>query len=75
VHLRDCFKISMCMDKMFDQATPWYESDDGKKFGKSTLKSYLTECIYQLVLESQLPHKIVNLSFAITSSHIEVILL
>ena len=28
---------------------------------------YLTECIYQLVLERQLPHKIVNLLFSITN--------
>jgi len=29
--------------------------------------SYLTACIYQLVLESQLPHEIVNLLFTITN--------
>ena len=28
------------------------------------LQVYLTECIYQLVLESQLPHKTVNLIFS-----------
>jgi len=32
-----------------------------------TLRFYLTECIYLLVLESQLPHKIVNLLFTITN--------
>ena len=30
-------------------------------------QTYLTECILQLVLESQLPHKIVNLLFTITN--------
>ena len=30
------------------------------------LEAFLTECIDQLVLESQLPYKIVNLLFAIT---------
>ena len=32
----------------------------------SSSSSYLTQCIYELVLESQLHHKIVNLLFAIT---------
>ena len=32
----------------------------------ATNRPYLTQCIYQLVLESQLPHKIVNLLFTIT---------
>ena len=35
----------------------------GKRVGG---RVHLTECIYQLVLESQLPHKIVNLLFTIT---------
>ena len=30
---------------------------------------YLTECIYQLVLESQIPHTLVNLLFTITNSN------
>ena len=30
------------------------------------LEFYLTECVYQLVLESQLPNKLVNLLFTIT---------
>ena len=29
--------------------------------------SYLTEIVYQLVLESQIPHQIVNLVFTITN--------
>ena len=29
--------------------------------------NYLTQCIHQLVLESQLPHRIVNLLFTITN--------
>ena len=28
---------------------------------------YLTECMYQFVLESQLPHKMINLLFTITN--------
>ena len=32
---------------------------------------HLTECIYQFVLESQLPHKIVNLLFTITNQYIK----
>ena len=38
-------------------------------------QSHLTECIYQLVLESQLPHKIVNLLFTITSCNIKLTVL
>ena len=30
------------------------------------LRTYLTECVYQLLLESQLPHKLVNLLCKIT---------
>jgi hypothetical protein len=36
---------------------------------------YLTECIYSLVLESQLTHKIVNLLFTITNSNIKLTVL
>ena len=36
------------------------------------LLAYLTECIYQLVLESQLPHKLVNLLFTITYQNIKL---
>ena len=37
--------------------------------------SFLTECIYLFVLESQFPHKIVNLVFAITNSNIKLTVL
>ena len=33
--------------------------------------TYLTESLYQLVLESQLPHKIVNLLLTITNQNIK----
>ena len=36
------------------------------------VSSYLTECIHSLVLESQLPHKIVNLSFTISDIKIKL---
>ena len=39
------------------------------------LQVYLTKCIYQLVLESQHPHKIVNLLFTITNSNIKLTVL
>ena len=39
--------------------------------GSSQVHSYLTECIHQLVLVSQLPHKIDNLLFTITNWNIE----
>jgi len=35
------------------------------------VRIYLTQYIYQSVLESQLPHKIVNLAFTITKQNIE----
>jgi hypothetical protein len=35
----------------------------------------LTEYIHQSILESQLPHKIVNLLFAITNKHIKLTVL
>ena len=38
----------------------------------STQSSYLTECIYQLVLQSQLPHKIVDLMFTITNQKVSL---
>ena len=34
---------------------------------RSMQRDYLTECIYQLVLEGQLHHEIVNLVFTITN--------
>ena len=37
-----------------------------KKITYVCSESYPTECIYKLVLESQLPHKIVNLVFTVT---------
>ena len=36
---------------------------------------YLTDCIYELVLESQLPHRIVNLLFTITNQNIQLTIL
>ena len=39
------------------------------------VRMYLTECIYQLVLESQLPHKIVNMLFTITYQMIKLTVL
>ena len=36
---------------------------------------YLTDCIYELVLESQLPHKIVNIMFTITNQNTELTVL
>ena len=39
---------------------------------KAIPQSYLTKCIYYLVLESQLHHKIVNLLFAIINQNIKL---
>jgi hypothetical protein len=39
------------------------------------VRFYLTECDYQLVLESQLPHKIVNLLFKIAYKSIKLTVL
>ena len=47
----DCDELKRCFRLLKCEVTPLF---------------YLTECIYQLVLESQLPHKIVNLLFTIT---------
>ena len=38
-------------------------------------KLYLTECIYWLALESQPPHKIVNLLFTITGENVKLTIL
>ena len=38
-----------------------------RRAARGGARGYLTPCIYQLVLESQLPHKIVNLLFTITN--------
>ena len=39
---------------------------------KHRVRAYLTQCIHELVLESQLPHKIVNLLFTIADSSIRL---
>ena len=38
---------------------------------RASLRAHRTECIYQLVSESQLPHKNVNLLLKITDQNIE----
>ena len=38
-------------------------------------RAYLTQCVYLLVLESQLPHKIVNLLSTITDQYIKLTVL
>jgi len=37
---------------------------------RGNTRSYLTECVYHLVLESQISQKIVNLLFAINNQNI-----
>ena len=52
------------------------EEQEEKAAGCSTgTQSPLTECIYSLVLESQRPHKIVNLLFTITNEDIKLTVL
>ena len=45
-----------CFDMKLAEPSAWSIS----------MQAYLTECIYELVLESQLLHKIVNLLLTIT---------
>ena len=65
-----CFKASdhpLTAEPWLNQKTGVSEEEANRTCWRPetgvTSKPHLTECIYQLVLESQLPHKTVNLTF------------
>ena len=55
------------------QLTPLRKMVDSSS--SSISRFFLTYCILELVLESQLPPKIVSLLFTITDSHVKLIVL
>ena len=62
--------IDSCITQLKAQG-PFRTCDESKEethCAPPSVQIYLTECIYQLVLEIQLPRKIVNLLFAIRTN-------
>ena len=64
--LRTCVVRTTTMMKLTEY--PFNREIRGAQFRPA----YLTECIYQLVLESQVPHKTVNLLFTIPNENIKL---
>ena len=57
----------LCLRVPYTHATP--------QLREGTHSSHLTGCIYELVLEGQLPYKVVNLLFTITDQNVKLTVL
>ena len=62
--IREC---STCLRQVMGREYRLRGQDTGHANTRQVVRIYLTQYIYQSVLESQLPHKIVNLLFYVTS--------